>query len=163
MKLKKLHFVITIIVIAILSRLIPHPPNFTPITAIALFSIINFKNKYIGLSIPIVCLLISDLIIGISLINLFVYLSFILISGVGYIFGKINLKSILLSSLIFFIITNFGVWLIGYPNTLEGFIACYVAALPFFGWTITGDLFYSYSAKLSLNFFQKKYISVNTN
>ena len=163
MKLKKLHFVIIIIVIAILSRLIPHPPNFTPITAIALFSIINFKNKYIGLSIPIVCLLISDLIIGISLINLFVYLSFILISGVGYIFGKINLKSILLSSLIFFIITNFGVWLIGYPNTLEGFIACYVAALPFFGWTITGDLFYSYSAKLSLNFFQKKYISVNTN
>ena len=163
MKLKKLHFVITIIVIAILSRLIPHPPNFTPITAIALFSIINFKNKYVGLSIPIVCLLISDLIIGISLINLFVYLSFILISGVGYIFGKINLKSILLSSLIFFIITNFGVWLIGYPNTLEGFIACYVAALPFFGWTITGDLFYSYSAKLSLNFFQKKYISVNTN
>jgi len=163
LKLKKLHFVITIIVIAILSRLIPHPPNFTPITAIALFSIINFKNKYVGLSIPIVCLLISDLIIGISLINLFVYLSFILISGVGYIFGKINLKSILLSSLIFFIITNFGVWLIGYPNTLEGFIACYVAALPFFGWTITGDLFYSYSAKLSLNFFQKKYISVNTN
>ena len=125
MKLKKLHFVIIIIVIAILSRLIPHPPNFTPITAIALFSIINFKNKYVGLSIPIVCLLISDLIIGISLINLFVYLSFIVISGVGYIFGKINLKSILLSSLIFFIVTNFGVWLIGYPNTLEGFIACY--------------------------------------
>ena len=163
MKLKKLHFVIIIIVIAILSRLIPHPPNFTPITAIALFSIINFKNKYVGLSIPIVCLLISDLIIGISLINLFVYLSFIVISGVGYIFGKINLKSILLSSLIFFIVTNFGVWLIGYPNTLEGFIACYVAAIPFFVWTIVGDLFYSYSAKLSLKFFQKKYNSVKTN
>ena len=163
MKLKKLHFVITIIVIAIFSRLIPHPPNFTPITAIALFSIINFKNKYIGLSIPIVCLLISDLIIGISLINLFVYLSFIVISGVGYIFGKINLKSILLSSLIFFLVTNFGVWLIGYPNTLEGFIACYIAAIPFFGWTVAGDLFYSYSAKLSLNLFEKNYISVNTN
>ena len=163
MKLKKLHFVITIIVIAIFSRLIPHPPNFTPITAIALFSIINFKNKYIGLSIPIVCLLISDLIIGISLINLFVYLSFIVISGVGYIFGKINLKSIILSSLIFFLVTNFGVWLIGYPNTLEGFIACYIAAIPFFGWTLAGDLFYSYSAKLSLNLFEKNYISVNTN
>ena len=163
MKLKKLHFVITIIVIAIFSRLIPHPPNFTPITAIALFSIINFKNKYIGLSIPIVCLLISDLIIGISLINLFVYLSFIVISGVGYIFGKINLKSILLSSLIFFLVTNFGVWLIGYPNTLEGFIACYIAAIPFFGWTVAGDLFYSYSAKLSLNLFEKNYISLNTN
>jgi len=163
LKLKKLHFVITIIVIAIFSRLIPHPPNFTPVTAVALFSIINFKNKYIGLSIPILCLLISDLIIGISLINLFVYLSFIVISGVGYIFGKINLKSILLSSLIFFLVTNFGVWLIGYPNTLEGFVACYIAAIPFFGWTVAGDLFYSYSAKLSLNLFEKNYISVNTN
>ena len=163
MKINKKHFVIGIIIVAILSRIIPHPPNFTPITAVALFSIINFKNKYIGLLIPIVCLLISDLIIGISLINLFVYLSFIVISGVGYIFGKINLKSILLSSLIFFIITNFGVWLIGYPNTLEGFIACYIAAIPFFGWTVAGDLFYSYSAKLSLNLFEKNYISVNTN
>ena len=160
MKLKKLHFVIIIIVIAILSRLIPHPPNFTPITAIALFSIINFKNKYVGLSIPIVCLLISDLIIGISLINLFVYLSFIVISGVGYIFGKINLKSILLSSLIFFIVTNFGVWLIGYPNTLEGFIACYVAAIPFFVWTIVGDLFYSYSAFYYFIFWIMKWSSL---
>ena len=159
MKINKKHFVVGIIIVAILSRLIPHPPNFTPVTAVALFSIINFKNKYIGLSIPIVCLLISDLIIGISLINLFVYLSFIVISGVGYIFGKINLKSILLSSLIFFLVTNFGVWLIGYPNTIEGFIACYVAALPFFGWTIAGDLFYSYSAKFSLNFFERKYVS----
>tara|TARA_B100000401_G_scaffold7255_1_gene4679 strand:+ start:111 stop:602 length:492 start_codon:yes stop_codon:yes gene_type:complete len=163
MKINKKHFVIGIIIVAILSRIIPHPPNFTPITAVALFSIINFKNKYIGLLIPIVCLLISDLIIGISLINLFVYLSFIVISGVGYIFGKINLKSIILSSLIFFIVTNFGVWLIGYPNTLEGFIACYIAAIPFFGWTVAGDLFYSYSAKLSLNLFEKNYISVNTN
>ena len=160
MKINKTHFVVGIIIIAILSRLIPHPPNFTPVTAVALFSIINFKNKYIAVSIPIICLFVSDLILGISLINLFVYFSFILISGIGYLFGKINLKSILLSSLIFFIVTNFGVWLIGYPNTLEGFIACYVAAIPFFGWTVAGDLFYSYSAKLSLNLFEKKlYIS----
>ncbi len=163
MKLNKLHFVIAIIIITILSRIIPHPPNFTPITAVALFSIINFKNKYIGLSIPIVCLFISDLIIGISLINFFVYLSFIIISGVGYFFGKIHVKSILSSSLIFFFVTNFGVWLIGYPNTVGGFIACFTAALPFFGWTIAGDLFYSYSVKYSLNFLEKKYISVKIN
>ena len=156
MKINKTHFVVGIIIIAILSRLIPHPPNFTPVTAVALFSIINFKNKYIAVSIPIICLFVSDLILGISLINLFVYFSFILISGIGYLFGKINLKSILLSSLIFFIVTNFGVWLIGYPNTLEGFIACYVAAIPFFGWTVAGDLFYSYSVKLSLITFRKK-------
>ena len=160
MKINRTHFIVGIIIVAILSRLIPHPPNFTPVTAVALFSIINFKNKYIAISIPIICLFVSDLILGISLINLFVYFSFILISGIGYLFGKINLKSILLSSLIFFIVTNFGVWLIGYPNTLEGFVACYIAAIPFFGWTVAGDLFYSYSAKLSLNLFEKKlYIS----
>ena len=160
MKINRTHFIVGIIIIAILSRLIPHPPNFTPVTAVALFSIINFKNKYIAISIPIICLFVSDLILGISLINLFVYFSFILISGIGYLFGKINLKSILLSSLIFFFVTNFGVWLIGYPKTLEGFITCYIAAIPFFGWTMAGDLFYSYSAKLSLNLFEKKlYIS----
>ena len=160
MKINKIHFIVGIIIIAILSRLIPHPPNFTPVTAVALFSIINFKNKYIAISIPIICLFVSDLILGISLINLFVYFSFILISGIGYLFGKINLKSILLSSLIFFFVTNFGVWLIGYPKTLEGFIACYIAAIPFFGWTVAGDLFYSYSAKLSLKLLEKKlYIS----
>ena len=48
MKINKTHFVVGIIIIAILSRLIPHPPNFTPVTAVALFSIINFKNKYIA-------------------------------------------------------------------------------------------------------------------
>ena len=159
MKISKIQIVIGIIIIAVFSRLIPHPPNFTPITAIALFSIINFKNKYLALSIPIICLFLSDLIIGLSLINLFVYLSFIVISGVGYFFGKINIKSVLTSSLIFFFVTNFGVWLIGYPNTIEGFIACFVAALPFFGWTIAGDFFYSYSVKFSLNFLEKKYIS----
>ena len=163
MKISKIYFVMAIIIVAVLSRLVPHPPNFTPITAIALFSIINFKNKYLALSVPLICLFISDLILGISLINLFVYFSFILISTVGYFLKKINLTSVLSSSVIFFVVTNFGVWLIGYPKTVEGFITCYVAALPFFGWTIAGDLFYSYSAKFSLNFFEKKYISIKTN
>ena len=163
MKLNKSHFIIGIIIIAIGSRLVPHPPNFTPITAVALFSIINFKNKYLALAIPIFCLFISDLIIGVSLINLFVYFSFLIISVIGYLFGKINIKSILTSSLVFFFISNFGVWLIGYPKNWEGFVACYIAAIPFFGWTVAGDLFYSYSAKFSLNFFEKKYISIPSN
>ena len=163
MRLNKVHIVTGIIIIAIISRLIPHPPNFTPITAVALFSIINFKNKYVGLSIPIICLFLSDLIIGISVINLFVYFSFLLISGIGHLYGKISLKYVLFSSLTFFFVTNFGVWLIGYPNTLEGLATCYIAAIPFFGWTIAGDLFYSYSAKLSLKFFERKFFSIPSN
>ena len=133
MKINKTHFVVGIIIIAILSRLIPHPPNFTPVTAVALFSIINFKNKYIAVSIPIICLFVSDLILGISLINLFVYFSFILIIGIGY------------------------------PKTLEGLITCYIAAIPFFGYTLVGDLFYSYSAKISLNFFERKFFFIPSN
>ena len=159
MKISKIYFVMAIIIVAVLSRLVPHPPNFTPITAIALFSIINFKNKYLALSVPLICLFVSDLILGISLINLFVYFSFILISLVGHLLKKISLKSVLYSSLIFFIVSNFGVWIIGYPNTFDGLIACYAAALPFFGWTVAGDLFYSYSAKFSLNFFERKFVS----
>ena len=163
MKINKTHFVVGIIIVAIISRLIPHPPNFTPVTAVALFSIINFKNKYLGVSIPIICLFVSDLILGISLINFFVYFSLILISGIGYLFGKINIKSVLLSSIVFFLFTNFGVWLIGYPKTLEGLITCYIAAIPFFGYTLAGDLFYSYSAKISLNFFERNFFSIPSN
>jgi len=55
------------------------------------------------------------------------------------------------------------VWLIGYPKTLEGLITCYIAAIPFFGYTLAGDLFYSYSAKISLNFFERKFFSIPSN
>ena len=138
------------ICIAIISRIVPHPPNFTPITAIALFSSIHFKNKLYNYFIPITGLIISDIIIGISLINIFVYISFLLITFIGAKFQKINNYSILLSSTSFFVISNFGVWLIGYPKNLEGFILCYYMALPFFINTILGDLFYCYAMKYSL-------------
>tara|TARA_B100000941_G_scaffold197535_1_gene143211 strand:+ start:338 stop:817 length:480 start_codon:yes stop_codon:yes gene_type:complete len=148
--LKKINFILLLICIAIVSRIVPHPPNFTPITAIALFSSIHFKNKLYKYFIPITGLIISDIIIGISLINIFVYLSFILISFIGAKFQKINNYSIMLSSTSFFVISNFGVWLIGYPKNIEGFILCYYMALPFFINTILGDLFYCYAMKYSL-------------
>ena len=129
--MKKLNFIIILIGIAIISRLIPHPPNFTPITAIALFSTIHFKNKILTYLIPIIGLFISDLILGLSMVNLFVYLSFIAITFIGFKFQKINNYSILLSSTTFFIVSNFGVWILGYPKTIEGFILCYYMALPF--------------------------------
>ena len=121
--MKKLNFIIILIGIAILSRLIPHPPNFTPITAIALFSTIHFKNKILTYLIPIIGLFISDLILGLSLVNLFVYLSFIAITFIGFKFQKINNYSILLSSTTFFIVSNFGVWILGYPKNIEGLIS----------------------------------------
>jgi len=149
--LKKNHLIIGLIVFAILTRLIPHPPNFAPVTAIALFSAINFNNNLLKFFIPLVSLILFDFIIGFSLINIFIYLSFIVIVLVGNHFKKIKLKSILISSVVFFIISNFGVWLIGYPKTISGIIMCYTAAIPFFLNTILGDLFYSYILKHSFN------------
>ena len=158
--MKKLNFIIILIGIAIISRLIPHPPNFTPITAIALFSTIHFKNKILTYLIPIIGLFISDLILGLSMINLFVYLSFIAITFIGFKFQKINNYSILLSSTTFFIVSNFGVWILGYPKTIEGLILCYYMALPFFVYTIMGDLFYSYAMKYGLRYALNKKIVI---
>jgi len=149
--MKKEYIIIGLIVLAILTRLVPHPPNFAPITGIALFSAINFNNRFFKFFVPLISLVIFDLIIGFSLINIFVYLSFIVIVLVGNHFKKIKLKSILISSVVFFIISNFGVWLIGYPKTVSGIVMCYTAAIPFFINTILGDLFYSYILKYSFN------------
>lgn len=149
--MKKEYIIIGLIVLAILTRLIPHPPNFAPITGIALFSAINFNNRFFKFFVPLISLVIFDLIIGFSLINLFVYLSFIVIVLVGNHFKKIKLKSVLISSIVFFIISNFGVWLIGYPKTVSGIVMCYTAAIPFFINTILGDLFYSFLLKYTLN------------
>ena len=149
--MKKEYIIIGLIVLAVLTRLIPHPPNFAPITGIALFSAINFNNTFFKFLVPLISLVIFDLIIGFSLINIFVYLSFIVIVLVGNHFREIKLKSILISSVVFFIISNFGVWLIGYPKTVSGFVMCYTAAIPFFINTILGDLFYSFLLKYTFN------------
>ena len=149
--MKKNHLIIGLIVLAILTRIIPHPPNFAPVTAIALFSAINFNNNLLKFFIPLISLIVFDVIVGFSLINIFVYLSFIVIVLVGNHFKKIKLKSILISSVVFFIISNFGVWIIGYPKTINGIIICYTAAIPFFINTILGDLFYSFLLKHTFN------------
>jgi len=133
-----------IIVLAVLSRLVPHPPNFAPITGIALFSSKKINNKLFGVFFPIIPLFISDLFIGISFINIFVYLSFIVIYFLGSILPKIDIKTVFLSSVIFFILTNLGVWYLGYPKNIEGLISCFALAVPFFVNTIMGDLFYSF-------------------
>ena len=145
----------TLIILAVLSRLVPHPPNFAPITGIALFSSKKINNKLFSVFIPIIPLFISDLFIGISFINIFVYLSFIIIYFLGSISTKIEVKTVFLSSIIFFILTNLGVWYLGYPKNIEGLIACYTFALPFFVNTILGDLFYSFILFRSFKFAKK--------
>lgn len=135
-------FLVSLIFFAILSRFLPHPPNFTPIAAIALLSSKGFDNRWVVFLIPIVSLFISDLFIGLHATIPFVYISFILIALLGLYVKKINIVSVLLSSTIFFLVSNFGVWLLYYPISTEGLVQCYTLALPFFLNTVLGDLVY---------------------
>ena len=141
--------ILLIIIFGVICRLIPHPPNFSPVTAIALFGGLNFSDKRIAFSIPLIILFLSDLILGISIINLFVYTGFSIIVFLGTKIKSIKFGNIILSSFIFFLISNFGVWIIGYPKNIEGLILCYTMAIPFFGYSIAGDLFFGYLFKFS--------------
>lgn len=132
-----------------LSRLLPHPANVTPIAAIALFGGAYFSNKRLAFTIPLVSLFLSDLVIGFHRQMGTVYFCFILTVFLGQALRSrkkiipIALAS-LTSSILFFAITNFGVWCWDglYPNTFNGLCICYTAAIPFFRNTILGDLFY---------------------
>ena len=141
--INKNFFLASVIIFAILSRFIPHPPNFSPIAAIALLSGHGFTNRWLAFLVPIVSLFISDIFLGLHSTIPFVYVSFFLIALLGIKVKKISVGTVLLSSLIFFLISNFGVWLLSYPITFNGFLACYTLAIPFFFNTILGDLTYS--------------------
>jgi len=138
---------VLLILFAALSRVLPHPANFTPVAAIALFSGVYLNRKYF-LFIPVAAMLLSDMIIGFHSEMIWVYGSFALIAlmglwlkshkSAGYIIG-----TTLVSSVTFFIITNFGVWLSGYyTTTFSGLVECYTMAIPFFRNTVVGDLIY---------------------
>jgi hypothetical protein len=155
LNIKRNWVILGIIGIGIMTRFIPHPPNFTAIGAIALFGGAWFSKKYLAILIPLAALFISDGIfelfipgMGFHQGMLFVYFSFVIISllGIGLRQRK-NVWTIagasVLSSVLFFLISNFGSWLIFYPQSMEGLSACYIAAIPFFHHTLMGDLFFN--------------------
>ena len=155
---KREYIVLAFVLLAVVVRLVPHPPNFTPITALALFGATTFKNRILGTLLPLIAMAISDLYLGFYSISIWVYSAFLIISLLGHYLKKINTKGILISSLIFFLVTNFGVWLSGYPLTIEGLLLCYTMAIPFFINSIAGDLFFSYVLKYSFKFTENKLI-----
>ncbi len=146
---------IILILFAAFSRLLPHPMNFAPITAIALFAGVYLNKRY-AIIVPIAALIISDAFIGFYSYIYWIYGTMIIIALVGmwlkgrvengtagkkiaYIFG-----TTVAASIIFFIVTNFGVWTSGmfYQMSFKGLIDCYIAAIPFFRNSLAGDLVY---------------------
>ncbi len=141
-------FAVILIALAAFSRLIPHPMNFAPITAIALFGGVYFNGKYSPI-LPLGALLISDLFLGFYDGILWVYGSFLLVVVIGLLIRRYKTVPVvfgatIVSSLLFFLITNFGVWQAGlfYTKDLTGLVECYAAAIPFYRNAVLGDLFY---------------------
>ncbi len=141
-----------IVLAAAAMRLLPHPPNVAPIAAIALFGGAHFASKRAALAVPLLAMWLSDVFLGFGVDRVmpFVYGSFALIVVLGRLIRDRRSPlavggAALTGSVLFFVITNFGVWLSGdlYPRTAEGLVACYVAAIPFFQNTLTGNLFYA--------------------
>lgn len=150
---KILEFVIALLFVLIGGglRLLPHPPNFAPISAIALFGGVYFSRKT-ALVLPIGAMLVSDLFIGFysPLLMISVYGSFLLTVILGFWLKKCKkvstiLASSVLSAVLFFFLTNFAVWVFTswYAKTFSGIMQCYLMALPFFRNTILGNLFYA--------------------
>lgn len=131
-------------------RLVPHPPNFTPVAAIALLSGAYMPRRAISFAAPFGALLLSDSLLGFYPGAGFVYAGFALTILVGWILSSRKsplsiAAAAVASSVLFFVLTNFGVWLLSgmYSRTAAGLVDCYVAAIPFFRNSVAGDLFYS--------------------
>lgn len=133
-----------------IGRLIPHPPNFTPILAAAIFAPYIVNDRWIAIAVPLMAMFIGDVFIGFHPYMLWVYGSIAMstvISRWTMQFGKYIPLAIMTigSSVLFFVVTNFAVWIMWdyYPNTLEGLIMCYTMAIPFFQNTLLGTVVYT--------------------
>ncbi len=151
-----------LIFVAALSRLLPHPPNFSPVEAIALFGGAFFASRAWALAVPLLAMLLSDLVLvamlggsyamylgGISFWSVYACIAMLTVLGFG-LRGKASAPRVLgyglAGSVLFFLVTNFGAWLGSpafYPQNGAGLAAAYVAGVPFFKWTVAGTLAYS--------------------
>lgn len=138
-----------IIGIAVILRLVPHPANFAPIAAMALFGGVYLNKRY-ALIVPLIALFISDIFLGFHESMPFVYGSFVLTGVIGMWLKHHKtpwtvIGASLVSSVLFFVLTNFNYWYAAslYPKTGAGLVQSYINAVPFFRNTILGDLFYT--------------------
>lgn len=136
--------ILGLIFLALLTRFLPHPPNFNAINAIALFSASVLGGRRVALATVFLAMLLSDFVLGVHSQMVFVYASLALTAVLGSSRLPVYFTAPA-SSLLFFVVVNFGVWLWDglYPQTAAGLAMCYIAALPFYANQLFGDLFYS--------------------
>jgi hypothetical protein len=131
----------------LLTRLIPHEPNFTPVLALALFGGVYLKRSY-AILLPLALMMVSDLFLGLHPVIGFTWGSIFLVSCIG-LWVRMSHSAVhvamgsVAAAVLFFVVTNFGCWLAYYPHSWEGFASCYTLALPFFRGTLLSTLLYT--------------------
>lgn len=141
---------IIMMTLLVISRMISDIPNFTATIALIMFTSYLIRDKFLSVLVILVSQIISDLYIGIYSSMFFVYGAYVFIALLSpIIMNKLSFKSVLISPLvtptIFYIVSNFGVWITGstYPLSLDGLIMCYVAGIPFFDETLLSTVVFS--------------------
>jgi hypothetical protein len=151
-----------LILLAAFTRLLPHPPNFAPVTALAVFGAIRYSDRRAAILAPLLALLASDLVREV-LYRYGLADQWGIYRGMWVVYGAtvivvlmatlargtrspvVIASTTLAGSCLFFLVTNFAVWADGslYPLTAEGLLACYTSAIPFFRNALLGDAFYA--------------------
>lgn len=159
----------TIIFALALFRLMPHWPNVSPVAAMALFGGAYFADRRLAFIVPFVALLLSDLILGLHSSMLFVYAGFALTVVFGfYLKGRVNITNtafaVVASSVMFFLLTNFGAWVTSalYAKTASGLMQAYAAGIPFFQNSLLGNAVYAAVIFGGYAFLQKNIPSLKT-
>jgi len=139
-----------IVLAAAALRILPHPMNFTPIGALALFGGAYFSSRRAAIAVPLLSLMAGDFVTGFHRLIPYVYASFLVSVAIGFWLRRKKSASrvgaaTVASAIQFFLITNFAVWAssIGsYPKNVGGLAECYIAGLPLFWNTLAGDAFF---------------------
>jgi hypothetical protein len=139
-----------LVALAAALRVTPHPWNFTPVGAMALFSGAVLNDRRLAFLFPLLALFLGDIFIGFHKLIFLVYASFLINLAIGlWLRDHRGIARISLATLFgasqFFLVTNFAVWqsLGAYPRTASGLLTCYLAGIPFFWNTLAGDAFYA--------------------
>jgi len=142
--------IVTLIVLAAVLRIVPHPWNLTPVGAMALFSGAMFRNRWIAFLLPLASLFVGDVFVGFHKLMFVVYASFAISVAIGRWLAENRSVAriggaVFLGALQFFVVTNFAVWAVGgfYPKTATGLANCFAAGVPFFWNTLAGDALYA--------------------
>lgn len=153
------------VILGVVSRFLPHPPNFSPLMAIALFSGAHFTYKRDSLWVPLLAWFIGDIFLGFHALQPVIYSLILLMAIAGWLLrGRVKVWSVLgfslAGSVVFFLVTNFFVWLTSgmYENTFSGLVQSYVMAIPFFHNSLLGDLVFNAVFFGSVYLLEKKFI-----